>query len=66
MLVVLMQAQQRGMYVEMTQEIAGSTRVFRRYERDRFQDPQCPKRDVFKVADWRGDDVERARRRGHA
>ena len=47
----------------MLQQLSGASRVFRRDDVAFPQRPQRPQRDVFKVADGCGHEVERARRK---
>ena len=53
-----MQAYQRRLDLVMAQKIAGSTRVFRRYDINFAQDSQRAEGNVLEVADRRRNDKE--------
>ncbi len=65
-LVVLVDAQDWGVDVEMPKQNAGSARVFGSDQLDLLEDLDRPERDVVEVADWRRDYVKNAfRLAGH-
>jgi hypothetical protein len=59
MLVVFVHAEDRRVDVVVAQEVARAPGVFSGNQRDRFQNPQRSKRNVFEMPDRRGHDVER-------
>ena len=58
LLVVLVDAEDRGLDVEMPEQDARSARVLGSDQLDPLQDLDRPERDVLEVADWRRDDVK--------
>src|SRR6478752_5000065 len=60
MLVVFVKARRRGGDAVPRQQMSRSPRIFCGDERNLSKDPKRPNRNVFEIADWRGDDVQRA------
>ena len=63
LLVVLVNADDGDVDVEMPEQVAGPPRVFGRHQLDRFERLEGAKRDVFEIADGRGDYVEHSPQR---